>query len=43
MGIVVWTTADLCGIRFSYIPDDERTVLEQWSDGLRRALAGGGV
>lgn len=30
MGRVVWTTAQFCGIRFSYIPDDERTALEQW-------------
>ncbi len=29
-GRVVWTTAGACGIRFSYIPEDERLALEQW-------------
>ncbi len=27
---VVWTTLHSCGVRFSYIPDDEQLVLEQW-------------
>jgi hypothetical protein len=30
IGRVIWTTAHLCGIRFSHVPDDERTALEQW-------------
>jgi DNA-binding NarL/FixJ family response regulator len=29
-GRIVWRTAHACGVRFSYIPDDERTALEQW-------------
>lgn len=29
-GRVVWRTAHACGVRFSYIPDDERTALEHW-------------
>ncbi len=29
-GTVVWKTASHCGIRFRYIPDAERVLLEQW-------------
>jgi DNA-binding NarL/FixJ family response regulator len=29
-GIVVWTTADGCGIRFRYIPEDQRLELQAW-------------
>lgn len=29
-GSVVWTTAGRCGVRFTYIPDFERGLLEQW-------------
>jgi hypothetical protein len=29
-GIVIWTTADSCGVRFRYIPEAQRTALEQW-------------
>jgi hypothetical protein len=29
-GTVVWTTVSQCGIRFSYIPESERLLLEQW-------------
>lgn len=39
-GRVVWTTAYSCGIRFIYIPDDERGTLEQWMTGcVERSLA----
>ncbi len=39
-GRVVWTTARAAGIRFSYIPEDERSALEQWMTGcVERALA----
>lgn len=29
-GTVIWTAAHSCGVRFDYIPDSQRTVLEQW-------------
>ncbi len=29
-GIIIWTTADACGVRFRYIPETQRTLLEQW-------------
>jgi DNA-binding NarL/FixJ family response regulator len=29
-GIVMWTTADACGVRFRYIPEARRAALEQW-------------
>lgn len=29
-GTVVWTTVDACGVRFRYIPDGQRTALQQW-------------
>ncbi|MGD1078083.1 MAG: response regulator [Candidatus Sulfotelmatobacter sp.] len=39
-GRVVWTTTQACGIRFSYVPDDERAVLEQWLTAcVERSLA----
>ena len=27
---VVWTTADACGVRFRFLPDSQRTALQQW-------------
>ena len=27
---VVWATADTCGVRFRYVPESQRTALEQW-------------
>ena len=39
-GTVVWRTAQACGVRFSYIPDDERLALEQWLTAcVERSLA----
>lgn len=39
-GRAVWTTVRACGIRFSYIPEDERLVLEQWITAcVERSLA----
>ena len=39
-GRVVWATARACGIRFHYIPDDERLALEQWMTAcVERSLA----
>ena len=39
-GTVVWTTVPACGIRFSYIPDDERLALELWMTAcVERSLA----
>jgi DNA-binding NarL/FixJ family response regulator len=39
-GKVVWTTVRACGIRFSYVPEDERPVLEQWmTECVERSLA----
>ncbi len=39
-GRVVWTTVHACGIRFTYIPDDERLALEQWMTAcVERSLA----
>jgi len=39
-GRVVWTTVHACGIRFSYIPEDERLALEQWMTAcVERSLA----
>lgn len=32
-GTVVWTTVDACGVRFRYIPDSQRTALQQWLTG----------
>jgi hypothetical protein len=29
-GRVIWATSDACGVRFRYIPESQRTVLEQW-------------
>jgi len=29
-GTVVWTTVDACGVRFRYIPETQRTALQQW-------------
>ena len=39
-GTVVWTTAEACGVRFRYIPEKERLVLEQWlTECVERSLA----
>jgi hypothetical protein len=39
-GTVVWRTAQACGVRLSYIPDDERLALEQWLTAcVERSLA----
>jgi len=39
-GTVVWRTAQGCGVRFNYIPDDERLALELWLTGcVERSLA----
>ena len=39
-GTVVWTTAEACGVRFRYIPEDQRTLLEQWlTECVERSLA----
>ena len=39
-GTVVWRTTHACGVRFSYVPDDERLALEQWLTGcVERSLA----
>jgi len=29
-GTVVWATADSCGVRFGYLPDSQRTALQEW-------------
>ena len=29
-GRVVWTSADACGVRFRYIPETQKTALEEW-------------
>jgi len=31
--IVVWTTVDACGVRFRFIPESQRTALQQWLTG----------
>jgi len=37
---VVWRTVQSCGVRFNYIPEDERLALEQWLTGcVERSLA----
>lgn len=39
-GIVMWTTADACGVRFRYIPEAQRAALEQWLTAcVERSLA----
>lgn len=39
-GTVVWTTADACGVRFRYVPEKQRLVLEQWlTECVERSLA----
>jgi hypothetical protein len=42
-GRVVWTTVHACGIRFSYIPDDERLALEPWMTACVEAVPGGAL
>ncbi len=38
-GTVVWTTSTRCGIRFTYIPQCERSILEHWlTDCVERSL-----
>jgi CheY-like chemotaxis protein len=29
-GTVVWATSDACGVRFGYVPDTQRTALQEW-------------
>lgn len=37
---VVWRTADACGVRFRYLPESQRVVLQQWlTDCVERSLA----
>jgi CheY-like chemotaxis protein len=39
-GRVVWGTADTCGVRFNYVPDNQRQSLEQWLTAcVERSLA----
>lgn len=39
-GTVIWTTADACGVRFRYLPESQRLVLEQWlTECVERSLA----
>ncbi len=39
-GRVVWTTSSHCGVRFSYVPEGDRQVLEQWlTECVERSLA----
>ena len=39
-GTVVWATADACGVRFRYVPEKQRLVLEQWlTECVERSLA----
>src|SRR5579872_2315947 len=37
---VIWKTADACGLRFRYIPEPQRAILEQWlTECVERSLA----
>lgn len=39
-GIVIWTTADACGVRFRYIPDEQKAALQSWlTECVERSLA----
>lgn len=39
-GRVVWATFDACGVRFRYIPETQRAVLEQWlTDCVERSIS----
>ena len=39
-GIVIWTTADACGVRFRYIPEEQKTALQGWlTECVERSLA----
>ena len=39
-GRVVWATSDACGVRFRYIPETQRAVLEQWlTDCVERSIS----
>ena len=39
-GTVVWKTSDACGVRFRYIPEEQRLALEQWlTECVERSLA----
>jgi DNA-binding NarL/FixJ family response regulator len=39
-GRVMWTTLHSSGVKFSYVPEDERVVLEQWmTECVERSLA----
>ncbi len=39
-GIVIWTTADTCGVRFRYIPEEQKAGLQSWlTECVERSLA----
>jgi hypothetical protein len=39
-GRVVWATSDACGVRFRYIPESQRALLEQWlTDCVERSIS----
>jgi len=39
-GSVVWTTLDACGVRFRYVPEPQRAILEQWiTDCVERSVS----
>ena len=39
-GRVVWATSDACGVRFRYIPETQRAVLEKWlTDCVERSIS----
>ena len=39
-GRVVWATSDACGVRFRYIPETQRAMLEQWlTDCVERSIS----
>jgi len=39
-GIVIWTTADACGVRFRYIPEEQKAALQGWlTECVERSLA----
>jgi len=39
-GVVIWATADACGVRFRYLPERQRQALELWlTECVERSLA----
>lgn len=39
-GIVIWTTPDSCGVRFRYIPEEQKAALQSWlTECVERSLA----